>query len=279
MMTGYDGVIVTELRGLSAWLAAQSPIARGHLIARDPIGVGLYGDIGQFSAGEKRALLACLRDQAPRLGRASRTAAAFKALATPEMEAAFREILTDSSRAREQQVFVYFLLNVLARGAPLPGLSDILLGIARDETRPTDLSTRALDAFIHNCPGSAERTLRLQELLADVHRQRIPDPDGELLGTLLTRLYPDELRPSAVWDYLSESAQYVRDPGADGHGIYLVFWFGDTDGHRTPPPPSGTRPGDPDALKKHLEELLTPEEAFKISVRVVDVSALAAGAR
>ena len=218
MMTGCDGVIVTELRGLSAWLAAQSPIARGHLIARDPIGVGLYGDIGQFSAEEKRALLACLRDQAPRLGRASRTAAAFKALATPEMEAAFREILTDSSRAREQRVFVYFLLNVLARGAPLPGLSDILFGIARDETGPTDLSARALDAFIHSCPGSSERTLRLQELLADVHRLRVPDPDGELLGTLLTRLYPDELRPSVVWDYLSESANSAF------WGRYFSFW-------------------------------------------------------
>ena len=218
MMTGCDGVIVTELRGLSAWLAAQSPIARRHLIARDPIGVGLYGDIGQFSAEEKRALLACLRGQAPRLGRAYRTAGAFAALATSEMEAAFREILTGSSRAHEQQVFLNFLLRVLARGGPLQDLSDVLLGIARDEKRPSHLSAGGLDAFIHNCPDSTERTLRLRELLADVQRELIPDPNGELLGTLLMQLYPAELPPSAVWDYFSEA------PNPAFWGRYFFFW-------------------------------------------------------
>lgn len=217
-MTGYDGVIVTELRGLSAWLAAQSPIARGHLIARDPIGVGLYGDVGQFSAEEKRALLACLRDQAPRLGPASRAAGAFAALATSEMEAAFREILTGSSRAHEQQVFLSFLLRVLARGGPLQDLSDVLLGIARDEKRPSHLSAGGLDAFIHNCPDGTERMLRLRELLADVQRELIPDPNGELLGTLLMQLYPAELPPSAVWDYFSEA------PNPAFWGRYFFFW-------------------------------------------------------
>ena len=84
-----------------------------------------------------------------------------------------------------------------------------------------------------------------------------------------------------LWSALSDQliAQYVGDPGADGHGIYLVFWFGETDGHRTPPPPSGTRPGGPDALKRRLETSLTQAEARKISVCVVDVSKLAAGVR
>ena len=74
-------------------------------------------------------------------------------------------------------------------------------------------------------------------------------------------------------------AQYVRDPATDGHGIYLVFWFGETDGCRTPPPATGTRPGDPEALRMRLEESLTPDEARKISVRVIDVSAPTAKVR
>ena len=218
LMTGHDGGVVTELRGLSAWIAAHGGSARSELFKRDPTGVGLYGDIGQFSAEERGALLACLRGQASRLAPASRTAAAFKSLATPEMEAAFKELLTDSGRTHEQQVFVHFLVSVLAQGGPLPGLSDILLGIARDETLPTDLSARALDAFIHNCADGTERTLRLRELLADVQRELIPDPDGQLLGTLLMQLYPDELPPSAVWDYLSEA------PNPAFWGRYFFFW-------------------------------------------------------
>ncbi|MCY4121614.1 MAG: hypothetical protein OXG72_11915, partial [Acidobacteria bacterium] len=79
---------------------------------------------------------------------------------------------------------------------------------------------------------------------------------------------------SAMRDQLM--AQYTRDPATDGYGIYLVLWFGEVDGHRTPPPPSGVRPDSPQALKARLEEALTPEKARKISVCVIDVSAPAA---
>ena len=64
-------------------------------------------------------------------------------------------------------------------------------------------------------------------------------------------------------------AQYTIDPDTDGHGIYLVFWFGKD---RTPPPPSGTRPANAKELKKRLEATLSPDEARKISVCVIDVS-------
>ena len=218
LMTGRDGGVVTEFRGLSAWIATHRGSARNELLERDPIGVGLYGDIGQFSVDEQRALLGCLQVQASRLAPASRAADAFKALATPEMEAALREILASSGRAHEQQVFLHFVLRVLARGEPLPDLSGILLRIVRDETRPSHLCARALDAFIHNCPEGPERTLPLRELLANVHCGRMPDPDGELLGTLLTQLYPDEVSPSAVWNYLSESANPAF------YGRYFLFW-------------------------------------------------------
>ena len=61
LIAGHDGGVVTELRGLSAWIAAFSGSARNELLERDPIGVGLYGDIGEFLPQEKRDLLASLR--------------------------------------------------------------------------------------------------------------------------------------------------------------------------------------------------------------------------
>ena len=48
LIAGEDGTVVTEMRGLSAWLAAHCKDARADLIERDPIGVGLYGDIREF---------------------------------------------------------------------------------------------------------------------------------------------------------------------------------------------------------------------------------------
>ena len=62
---------------------------------------------------------------------------------------------------------------------------------------------------------------------------------------------------------------YTSAPDTDGYGIYLVFWFGKD---RTQPSPSGTRPADAKELKERLEATLSPNEARKISVCVIDVS-------
>ena len=74
-----------------------------------------------------------------------------------------------------------------------------------------------------------------------------------------------------LWSALRNQliAQYTIDPNTDGYGIYLVFWFGKD---RTQPPPSGTRPANAKELKNRLEATLSPDEARKISVCVIDVS-------
>ena len=136
LITGEDAVVVTELRGLSAWLAAHSGDARADLIERDPIGVGLYGDIGGFTSEEKLALLESLQREGKRLGfRPGGRPAPLGALGTPDMEPVIKEVLTDSSREEDHQAFVEFTLNVLRSRDPRSGLSEVLLAIVRDETR------------------------------------------------------------------------------------------------------------------------------------------------
>ena len=65
----------------------------------------------------------------------------------------------------------------------------------------------------------------------------------------------------SLWSALHEQliARYVRDPGTDGYGIYVVLWFGKIDGRRTPAPPSGPPPRDPDALRQRLQDTLRRE--------------------
>ena len=218
LITGGDGIVVTELRGLSAWLAAHCQAARDHLVESDPIGVGLYGDISAFSAPDKKKLLTALNGVVSRLNYPPGAAAPFGPLASPEMEESFRSKLVNPDRGRDVQMLVLFLLEVMRYGQPLPSLSDTLIEIVHDDTRWPSVKRLAIHAFINTCRIDEERTAKLKELLADIHAKRISDPDDELLGVLLAELYPRDITAAAVWDYLH----------AEGHpefiGAYLQFW-------------------------------------------------------
>ncbi len=217
LITGGDGIVVTQLRGLSAWLAAQCGDARSDLVERDPIGVGLYGDVSRFSTEEKRELLESLERQASRLPSAYWAPAALTPLATATMEPTFREILT-GPRLKDHQSFAWFVLHILAHGSRLPNLSSTLLDIVCDDPWPPDVNVAALDALIHNRPNGREKTSELKKLLADIHGGKVADPDGDLRGSLLTELYPGGLSPSDVWEYLSRPSNQARA------GRYDLFW-------------------------------------------------------
>jgi len=87
---------------------------------------------------------------------------------------------------------------------------------------------------------------------------------------------PIEIKKSThndLWKAIRDQLipKYTRDPGCDGYGIYLVFWFGPDLCKR---PPIGPPPATPDALRDQLLAAanLSPEEHRKISVIVIDVS-------
>lgn len=60
--------------------------------------------------------------------------------------------------------------------------------------------------------------------------------------------------------------KYTRDPASRGHGVYLVFWFGDCMA-----PMTGNRPKSPDKLQERLHEQLSPDQRRLVRVIVVDV--------
>ena len=87
---------------------------------------------------------------------------------------------------------------------------------------------------------------------------------------------PAEIKRSChrdVWTAIREQliAKYTRDPGAEGFGIYLVFWFGDTPDCR-PTKCGDWRPKTADEMKQRPEESLSNREDGLISICVVDVS-------
>ena len=218
LMAGEDGSVVSELRGVSGWLAALCPKARRELVSRDPVGVGLYGDIRGFSSQEKQDILHSIRYEVSKLDSIYHAASAFAPLATPDLESEIRQILEDTSTDRKHMKFVDFVLCVLAEGVPFPVFSDLLFEIVRDGSRPHELLTSALFAFLHNCPESEEKTAKLNLLLEEIQAGTVKDYSNELLGTILSRFYPTKLPPSVIWDFLIESGRRV------GGNSYYRFW-------------------------------------------------------
>lgn len=79
-------------------------------------------------------------------------------------------------------------------------------------------------------------------------------------------------RHKDVWTAFREQLiqQYAIDPSAKGHGIYLVFWFGD--GKVKTDPGDRKKPKSAMDLKNRLESKLTLAEAARISIKVIDAS-------
>ena len=231
LMTGSrDGRVVTTLRGLSAWLAAHSRKARLHLIAADPVGVGLYGDIERFDLDEQRRLLealpgALMLDDAYR----HETAWAFRSLASAPMVPAMREtlagvskgigdearvaggrLLTDGQREIGDNRLAALILGALRYAEPPSAVADLvpeLVAIVRDDAVSAPLRRRALSAFLHISADRDDWEGTLTSLLGAIHAGSVSDPDDDLRGILLMELYPDVVGPSDVWRHIVARSQ------------------------------------------------------------------------
>ena len=223
LITGYDGVVVSELRGLSAWLAAHSKSSRAEVIARDPLGTVLYGDAEHFSPEEKRLLLDGLERQTaanPRLITTVQLDSRLGDLVSSDMENQVREILTTPAREDSWQSFVVILLEALRHGEPLPELADPLKELIRDGTRWPRIRDRAVDVFVRHLRNDTEALTELKELTAEVYAGKVADSDDALLGRLLSTIYPEAISETEV-------IRYLRVPQRPSHSPeYDYFWNG-----------------------------------------------------
>lgn len=230
LMAGEDGGIVPDLRGLAAWLAVHCRSARVELVFRDPLGVVLYGDVRDFPTDDKRRVLTVLRGEAERYANfrfQDWTAAPFGALATPDMAPVFVEMLNSSSRSKADIALLDCALDALRYGPPLAELvadpdrlENLLDAAVRDVGYPAHIRLSALKILLRNLPHNAAY---LMSLARDAHAGAIVDEDDQLLGRLLTELFPKFILPSEVFDFLHPERQDRLI------GDYRMFW-----GHHLP---------------------------------------------
>lgn len=222
LITGEDGGVVTDLRGLAAWLSVHCLSMRGELIARDPLGVVLYGDLKNFPVQDKLLVLSVLKDEAKRYPgflferwSSATVNQSSGALVAKDMEEIFREMLSLPSRDEADQALLDFVLDALCYGERLSSLSDLLEDIVRDDSYWPTVRNSAISALMHVAPDQSDRLKRLAD---DIRDNKVVDSDDGLLGDLLTKLFPNVISPSEVFDYLH--------PEKDERmvGGYAMFW-------------------------------------------------------
>ena len=220
LISGYDGGIVSQLRGFSAWLAVHSKTARRKLIKRDPLGTVLYGDVRNFSSEEKIQILAGLKEivqMNPRLSN-SDVDHRLGELITPETADSIRESLESAEQASKADLFHRFQLRLLRFGQ-IPEIAKTLINIVRNDRIQCGIRILALETIIicrkKNNISSIEE---LRTLLKEVSTGKVSDSEDDILGILLTHFYPEHLSSSEILKFLK--------PRKKMHyfGHYYRFW-------------------------------------------------------
>lgn len=221
LMLGEDAGVVPELRGLHAWLAATATgNLRTELIERDPLGVILYGDVRSFMRSEKLAVLDALSNEAKTytyFRTQSWDSQSFGALATAGMEDDFRSLLRSADRSPAHLALVDCVLDAMAHGQAMPGLTAELEQLVRDVSYWPRSRTEALRILIAFERDGGQWPVA-KGLLKDINANNVQDPEDELLGTLLSALYPGQISASELW-------AYFRKAKSDALlGSYWRFW-------------------------------------------------------
>ena len=217
LLTGYDGYLVSEFQGLSAWLAAHCKESRALIMDRDPVGTLLYGDVSVFSCDEKTKLIQVVARHLERhkgiedllLKRNSSVAS----LATQDMAKSLLAVMSRPDKDSAAIRATILALRAIQFASRDPGLGGAALELVKNRNNHPRIRTEALEACIRHAQEP-----ELNALLKDIWSGTIADPEDELLGRLLTYLYPTVVGPAQVVSYL----RFPRNPRL--YGSYSQFW-------------------------------------------------------
>ena len=219
LMTGTDGGVVAELRGVYTWLATLCQSRRTILIERDPLGIVLYGDVSLFSKQERLKLLRELCALAEKTGDSGITyenRRLFGAFCQDHMQQDFQRILESTDRSGRHQYLLEYVLASMVHGHNLQDLSDVVVSLLYDDGLKQWNRTQALEILIR---FGDEQVLR--QILTALALNRISDPDDDFMGTLLHSMYPRQITPGEVFNYLSPRKK------SNLLGSFYSFWAAD----------------------------------------------------
>ncbi len=199
LMTGIDGGTPPDLRGVYAWLVTMLSGMADHVLVHDPYGAVIYGDPYSWTPSTKKSALTALLIWAkkdPWFRGQDWSRSALGGLSDPALVSDFQQLLLEDEG---ESHLLSTILDAIAGGSKLPEMGDTLLDFIRNLNKPDYLKDEAIDAFVTACP---DRRSELTALLDSVHAGDIPDKEQYLRGALLRHLYPNEIGPDHIFDYL-----------------------------------------------------------------------------
>ncbi len=217
LFLGLDGKVITGLRGLYAWLATVGEPVRKRLMHRDPNTVLLYGDCSIFTTDEKQSiydgiLLEIDRSHGFDMERSGQQM--YRRLSDVGLIELYRDVLHTGQRDEKTLRKMCFALDVVSENTAFKSMLEDFYEVLTDDTLPADVRVRALENWIYNADDGFSR----RQLLLAVASGEIADPDDELLGALLERLYPCTVGPEEIFQYLH------RPKASSYYGRYRNFW-------------------------------------------------------
>ncbi len=206
LMAGYDGVTLPQFRPVAAWIATHSPVCRRELVAADPIGSMLDGDVATFPVDDRIHVLESIntksKDNPWFILNVQSDDSRFGALASADMTEYYARMLGSELRTNSHQVHASFLLNVLKHGRPIPEMAETLLQVVENDTWWPRVRIGAFRVLRGLPSNDSRRREILLNLLRRVDSGEVADNDDRIRGLLLRDLYPEVIGPEQILDYL-----------------------------------------------------------------------------
>ena len=220
LLLGIDKGVVAGLRGLYGWLALHCQTARDQLLGSDVLAIILYGDPKLMPPGDKRRILKQLGNEAERFygfWDSLYHGHAFGRLASPELEEDFKVIFRSPHRSKAHQSHIYCVLDILGNSELFGHLADDIYRLVTDQSYWPGVRTTALRLWLKTETDSRKKN----RLLDHIAENLVPDENDELLGLLLSDLYPSTIQPVTLLKHLHSRKQ------SNLSDCYSRFWYYD----------------------------------------------------
>jgi len=208
----FENYPALELRGLYAWLVQLLPDGYADaLMASDPYGVLVLGDVSCLSLSSRKALLNALvklAEKDPWFRAQDWTSEPLGALSTPEMADEFKAIL---SRQPQQFHLRSVVLNAISYGEQQPELKDDLLQIFCDDAAGYAERHDAFEGLINAIPDGKHLAVK-----AAKDQFQISSDNLRLREAMMKRVYIDHYK---VEDVVQLVIDYVNHRDPKNHSI------------------------------------------------------------
>lgn len=199
LITGDDNGILSDTRGLYAWITTLYSEQRQYLISRDPVGVLIYGDISTFSKYDKQYLFSELKSYSlddPWFIRETRLNQELANLVCSDLE---EDIIFVLENEIDNSWFLTFILEAIDLSSPLPALKHSLLKLANLQSLNSYLRSMAINSYNLIVPNDS---VNLLHILNNIHNNNYEDDDGYIRGIILKLLYPKFININKAIKYI-----------------------------------------------------------------------------